>query len=325
MFDFETYQATAEHLRERLPAHYKSVEVGIICGSGLGGLADTLTNTVEFQYTDIPNFPASTVPGHAGKLVFGSFGNRKVVAMVGRHHMYEGHPLVHTTFAVRIMKLLGVEVLIVTNASGGLNPDFRVGDIMVISDHVSLPGLSGNNPLVGRNISDFGPRFPAVSTAYDFDLRCLAFKAARAVGITQPPPTLGGPSPVPGSGKVPHDHEVLREGVYVFVGGPSFETRAECRFLRNHVGADAVGMSTVSEVIVARHCNMKVLGLSLITNKVAQDYGRSAYAAVFPEEAKGAAKEGDEKMTANHEEVLHTAMIRSQDMQALVQKIVESL
>ena len=207
------------------------------------------------------------------------------------------------------MHLLGAQLLIVTNAAGGLNPEYKIGDIMIISDHISVPGMAGQNPLIGRNIDEFGARFPAVSDAYDFDLRVLAFKAARCVGI---------------------EDEVLQEGVYGMVAGPSFETRAEARYLQS-IGADVVGMSTVPEVIVARHCGMKTLGISLVTNKVARSKGRSAKEYVqntsssptrSPKRQK-LIEESDETQLANHAEVLETSNKRSKEMQELVKKFVE--
>jgi len=188
------------------------------------------------------------VAGHAGKLVFGHLGesNMPTVFMVGRYHFYEGHTLQHCTFPVRVMKVLGVEWLIVTNACGSLNPEHKVGDIAVLNDHLSVPGMSGFNPLIGANLDSFGPRFPAVSDAYTYALRRIAFEAAFSIGWAE---------------------DDIREGVYAFVAGPSYETRAEARQLAA-MGADVVGMSTVPEVIVARHSGIKVLGLSLITNAV---------------------------------------------------------
>ncbi|KAJ3103896.1 hypothetical protein HDU96_009118 [Phlyctochytrium bullatum] len=262
-FDASTYRETTGYLQQNLPEALKKIEVGIVCGSGLGGLASTLEEPrVEFDYKDIPHFAVSTVAGHAGKLVFGILAGKPTVCMVGRKHAYEGHSLLRTVFPIRVMGLLGAHTIIVTNAAGGLNPNFNVGDIMVIEDHLNLPGISGLSALIGPNIDDFGPRFPAVSDAYDFDLRVAAFKAAAAVGL---------PS------------DVMREGRYVFVAGPSFESRAEARFLRNN-GADCVGMSTVPEVVVARHLGLRVLGISLITNRVNQSFGKSAKAVAMGEQ-----------------------------------------
>ena len=168
------------------------------------------------------------VLGHEGKLVFGMLSGQPTVCMVGRKHMYEGHASIKTAYPIRVMSLLGAKTLIVTNAVGGLNLEYKVGDIMVISDHISFPGIAGQNPLIGKNIIEFGDRFPAISDAYEFDLRVLAFRAANLIGI---------------------EDSVMKEGVYAYVAGPSFETRAEARFLKA-AGADVVGMSTVPEVIV---------------------------------------------------------------------------
>ncbi|KAL2918235.1 Purine nucleoside phosphorylase [Polyrhizophydium stewartii] len=308
-FSKATYDETAAYLRDRLPDGLKRIQVGIVCGSGLGGLVSTLENTVEFEYKDIPHFATSTVAGHVGKLVFGTLAGKPAVCMVGRKHLYEGHSLLRTVFPIRVMQLLGATTLIVTNAAGGLNANFRVGDVMLIADHVSFAGLAGQNPLIGPNVEAFGPRFPPVSGAYDFDLRVLAVRAAHASGIPL---------------------ECLREGTYVFVTGPSFETRAEARFLRDYVKADCVGMSTVPEVVVAKHCGLRVLGISLITNKVAVGRGRSALAAglravgaVEAAAAAGASEEGDELQLASHAEVLATSAQRSAELQRLVRGVVE--
>ncbi|KAJ3122587.1 hypothetical protein HK098_002723, partial [Nowakowskiella sp. JEL0407] len=321
-------------------------DIGIICGSGLGGLANLLQDSVEFHYKDIPHFAVSTTPGHVGKLVIGKLAGRKVVCMVGRKHMYEGHHAIHTTYPIRIMKTLGVETLIVTNAAGGLNSSYHIGEFMVISDHVSLPGLSAFNPLIGPNIDEFGPRFPAISDAYDLELRVLAFLAAKKIGLPVPgQDSLGKNLSVSESEKVadgpviltqPVDGRGLREGVYGFVGGPSFESRAEARFLRDALGADVVGMSTVSEVIVARHCGMKVLGLSLVTNMVAVSVGADSKqiaeriwmtdgANVNFENIKKLRLIENESPVANHEEVLATGNARVDDFQKLVVSIVEML
>uniref|UniRef100_A0A670J765 Purine nucleoside phosphorylase n=1 Tax=Podarcis muralis TaxID=64176 RepID=A0A670J765_PODMU len=214
-YTYEDCKRTADWLL----AHTKlRPRVAIICGSGLGGLADLLKDQVAFEYGKIPNFPESTVVGHAGRLVFGSLSGTPSVVMQGRFHMYEGYPLWKVTFPVRIFRLLGVETLIVTNAAGGLNPEYKVGDIMVIRDHINMPGFAGQNPLVGPNDDRFGVRFPAMSDAYNEDLRKLAHTVASEMGC---------------SGSV-------REGVYCALGGPNYETIAECRFLQR-LGADAVG------------------------------------------------------------------------------------
>lgn len=224
-------------------------QVAIICGSGLGMLAESLKCQDSFQYSDIPGFPQSTVQGHAGRLVFGELKGKTCVCMQGRFHLYEGHPLCKTTFPVRVFKLLGVETLIVTNAAGSLDDGLQPGDIMIIKDHINFPGLCGLNPLSGPNDDRFGPRFPAVSGCYDSGLRRVAVEIGKQLGVAA----------------------VMREGVYAMVGGPNFESIAEARLL-HRLGVDAVGMSTAPEVVVATHCGLRVFGLSLITNKVVKSY-----------------------------------------------------
>jgi purine-nucleoside phosphorylase len=236
-------------------------QLAIILGSGLGDLATEIRDAVSIPYTEIPHFALSTVVGHAGRLLIGTLEDVPVVAMQGRYHSYEGHNSQVTTLPVRVMQLLGAETLIVSNASGGVNPDYRPGDFMLLSDHIYLPGMAGASPLVGPHDERLGTRFPAVAHAYDQELRLLA----RAVANIHPDITL-------------------HEGVYTMVAGPSYETSAELRFLRM-IGTDAVGMSTVPEVIVARQVGMRVLGISLITN----------------------AATGNETEAVNHAEVLATA------------------
>lgn len=271
-FTYEDYQTTAQWLL----SHTKHrPQVAVICGSGLGGLTNQLTQAQGFDYSEIPNFPRSTVPGHAGRLVFGFLNGKACVMMQGRFHMYEGYPLWKVTFPVRVFRLLGVDTLLVTNAAGGLNPKFEVGDIMLIRDHINLPGFSGQNPLIGPNDERFGVRFPAMSDAYDRDMRQKAHIAWKQMG----------------------EKRELQEGTYVMLAGPNFETVAECRLLQK-LGADAVGMSTVPEVIIARHCGLRVFGFSLITNKVITDY------------------ESLEK--ANHEEVLEAGRQAAQKLEKFV-------
>ena len=213
-------------------------QMGIILGTGLGSLAEGIKVEEKISYTEIPFFPVSTVESHAGWLIFGELSGKKVVAMQGRFHYYEGYDLKQVTFPVRVMKALGAKILVVSNACGGLNPLFRAGDIMVITDHINL---LGSNPLFGPNDESLGPRFPDMCRCYDPELISLAENVALNLGIR------------------------LQKGVYVAVAGPNLETAAEYRFLRT-IGADVVGMSTVPEVIVARHQDMKVLGFSLITD-----------------------------------------------------------
>lgn len=216
-------------------------QTAVVLGSGLGGFADTLANATAFPYETLPHWPPSRVVGHAGQLVVGDVAGRRVAALSGRAHFYEGHDLATVVFATRVMGRLGVKHLILTNAAGGINTGFAQGGLMVIDDHINL---MGSNPLVGANDDRFGPRFPDMSEVYSARLRGIADEAARARGV-----------------QVTH-------GVYVGVHGPSYETPAEIRFFRA-IGADAVGMSTVPEAIAARHMGVEVLGMSCITNMAA--------------------------------------------------------
>lgn len=218
-------------------------EVALILGTGLGGLAQEIDCSAQVSYSEIPGFPVSTVESHAGRLLLGTLGGKTVVAMQGRFHRYEGYSMQQITFPVRVMRALGADKLVVSNACGGMNPLWSAGDLMLIADHINL---LGDNPLIGPNDDSLGPRFPDMSVPYDSGLRELA----RSVGIDQ---------------KI-----TLREGVYVAVTGPNLETPAEYRFLRG-IGADVVGMSTVPEVIVARHGDMRVLGISIITDECFPD------------------------------------------------------
>jgi purine-nucleoside phosphorylase len=213
-------------------------EIGIILGTGLGSLAEGIKVETKIGYETIPNFPVSTVESHAGRLLFGELKGKKVVAMQGRFHFYEGYNMQQVTFPVRVMKALGIKLLIVSNACGGLNPQFKAGDLMVITDHINLQGA---NPLIGPNEESLGPRFPDMYNCYDRELVNLAEQTALESGVK------------------------LHKGVYVSVAGPNLETAAEYRFLR-FTEADVVGMSTVPEVIVARHQGTKVLGFSIITD-----------------------------------------------------------
>jgi purine-nucleoside phosphorylase len=216
-------------------------DIAIVLGSGLGSFASSLTDAVVVPYAVIPHWPASKVVGHAGELVAGTVNGRRVLALSGRAHVYEGHAMAVATFGTRVLGLLGVKSLIVTNAAGGINLSFTQGALMIISDHINL---MGTNPLVGPNDERFGPRFPDMTTAYSARLRQAAKDAAAAAGIR------------------------VEEGVYIAVTGPSYETPAEIRAFRT-MGADAVGMSTVPEAIVARHMGMEVAGISCITNMAA--------------------------------------------------------
>jgi purine-nucleoside phosphorylase len=219
---------------------------GIVLGSGLGAIADAVADAIVLPYADLPGMPVGAVAGHAGRLVLGILAGTPCAILQGRAHFYEGHAMAEATFGVRLLFALGVRTLILTNASGGLNPDYGVGDLMLIRDHIFLPGMAGFHPLRGPNDDAVGPRFPAMVGAYDAGLRALARAVAADLSL------------------------VLREGVYVMVAGPSFETSAELRFLRQ-AGADAVGMSTCPETVVARHAGMKVLGISLVANLALAD------------------------------------------------------
>jgi purine-nucleoside phosphorylase len=218
----------------------------IVLGTGLGGLADAVTNQVSVSYADLPDWPVSTVLGHAGRLVAGELEGRPVLAMQGRAHYYEGYSMAQVTLPVRVFQRLGIEILVVTNAAGAINPEFVPGDVMLITDHLGLAGMMGLNPLIGPNLDEIGPRFPDMSQAYDRELASLARRVAKENRLT------------------------LREGVYAGLSGPSFETPADLRFLR-FAGADSVGMSTVPEVTVARHGGTRVLGFSGISNKANLD------------------------------------------------------
>ena len=236
-------QRAVEYLRRRMRP---VPEVGIILGSGNGAVADAVEGAALIPYRRIPHWPVSTVKGHEGSLVVGALGGRRAAVLRGRTHVFEGYTAERTIFPVRVLLRLGVKTLIVTNAAGAVNPEFLPGDLMLITDHLNLMGLGGVNPLAGPNDEKLGPRFPDMSRAYDPALRDAALRAAAETG------------------------SALRQGVYARVAGPSYETPAELRFLRS-VGADAVGMSTVPEVIAARHGGMRVLGISVISNRANLD------------------------------------------------------
>src|SRR5690606_37407602 len=249
--------------------------VGLILGSGLGILAEEIEGAVAIPYEEIPHFPVSTVEGHVGRLVLGELEGQRVVAMQGRFHLYEGYPLESVTFPIRVMKRLGVETALITNAAGGINESFQPGDLMLIRDHINF---MFRNPLVGPNDPELGERFLDMSEAYDAELRRLARRVAGELGID------------------------LKEGVYAAMLGPSYETPAEIRMLRA-VGGDAVGMSTVPEVIVARHAGIRVLGLSCISNMAA---------GILPQ-------------PLSHEEVMETAERVKETFLRLVKGILHSL
>ena len=237
-FTLADYDEAAAYIRSH-SSHQPTV--GLVLGSGLGPLAEQISEAETIAYGDIPHFPVSTVHGHAGRLVIGQLAGVTVCAMQGRFHFYEGYSAQQITLPVRVMQRLGIKTLILTNAAGGVHPDFQVGDIMVMEDHINLTGMAGFNPLRGPNLAEFGPRFPPVNRVYTKHLRELTYAVATEQGMT------------------------LRKGVYFWLSGPNFETPAEIRMLRL-IGADAVGMSTVPEAVVARQCGLRVAGLSCITN-----------------------------------------------------------
>jgi purine-nucleoside phosphorylase len=246
MTEFITYQeidAATDAVRERLTS---TPEIALILGSGLGELADSIENPTIIPTHEIPFWPVSTVPGHKGRLVIGELEGKQVLVLQGRTHFYEGHPVSKIGLPIRVMQRLGIKTLILTNASGGLNDDYFAGDIMLIKDHLALLPMAGENPLRGPNLDEFGPRFPPMSEVYNHELIELAEEVGKELGVP------------------------LHKGVYVCLSGPSFETPADCRFLKM-VGADAVGMSTVPEAIVAKHGGMDILGFATITNKIDPD------------------------------------------------------
>ncbi len=262
-------------IRERISVNPK---VGIILGSGLGELAKSIESAIRIPYSEIPPWPVSTVMGHQGQLVIGSLEGQAVITMQGRAHYYEGYDMSKIGLPIRVMQRLGIEYLIVTNAAGGVNPNFVPGDLMLITDHLNLMGMSGLTPLRGPNLDELGPRFPDMSQAYDRELTDLARHVGKDKNITP------------------------REGVYVCLAGPSFETPADLRFLRG-IGADAVGMSTVPEVTAARHGGTRVLGISGISNKANLD--------------------GNTITT--HEEVIEAGKIIAPKLQAMIRSVLRQL
>jgi purine-nucleoside phosphorylase len=256
----------------------KKPKIGLILGSGLGDLAESVSPADYIHYRDIPNWPQSTIQGHKGRLVIGDLGGQSVLIMQGRAHYYEGYPMVMVGFPIRVMIRLGVEVLIVTNAAGAVNPEYEPGEVMLIKDHISLIAMAGLNPLRGPNIDEFGERFPDMSQPYDLKLIEMAKEAAKEKGLTP------------------------QEGVYICLAGPSFESPADLRFLQA-IGVDAVGMSTVPEVITARHANLRVLGLSGISNKANLDGST----------------------VTTHEEVLEAGKILVPKMDAIIRGVIKHL
>lgn len=264
------------YINERIGA---MPEIGIILGSGLGPLADEVTDRIEIPYGEIPNFPSSKVEGHSNKLIFGKIYNKNVIVMKGRFHYYEGYSIDEVAFPIKVFAMLGVSKLIVSNAAGGINKKFKTGDLMLITDHINISGLS---PLRGKNSSELGERFPSMTYAYSPRLIDLAKKVASSKDLTK--------------------RIELQEGVYAFMPGPQYETKAEIKMLST-IGADAVGMSTVPEVISAVHSGIDVLGISCITNIC------SSTVSVVP----------------NHKEVLDVASKVEEDFKTLVMKVIKEI
>lgn len=265
---YEKIKETASWIKERMTT---SPQTAIILGTGLGQLATEITDSYEFDYKDIPNFPVSTVEGHSGKLIFGRLGGKDILAMQGRFHFYEGYDMKQVTFPIRVMYELGIKTLFVSNASGGMNPSFKIGDLMIIRDHINL---FPEHPLRGKNFPT-GPRFPDMHEAYDLNLIATAKEIAKEKGIR------------------------VVEGVYVGVQGPTFETPAEYK-MYHRLGGDAVGMSTVPEVIVAHHCGIKTFGMSIITDLGLEDQPVE----VSHEEVQVAANNAQPLMTAIMREMI---------------------
>lgn len=271
----EQIKEVAAEVRSRLTV---APRVGLILGSGLNALADSVENAQIIPFRELPHWPLSTVMGHSGQLVVGNLEGQPVFVMQGRVHYYEGYSMAQVTLPVRVMQMLKIEILMVTNAAGGINPNFVPGDVMLIADHLNLAGMAGLNPLIGPNLDEIGPRFPDMSQAYDRILLDLARGAAKKADVS------------------------LREGVYAGLSGPSFETPADLRFLRV-AGADAVGMSTVPEVTVARHGGMRVLGFSGISNKANLDGST----------------------ITTHEEVMEAGRVITPKMEKIIRGVLRSL
>ena len=269
---FDKIVESTEYIKSKIN---QTPQIGLILGSGLGVLGDEIENPIKISYDEIPNFPVSTVEGHKGQLVIGKLEGKTVIAMQGRFHYYEGYTMKDITFPVRVMKELGIETIFVTNAAGGSNKDFKPGDLMIITDHINLGGY---NPLIGKNDDRLGVRFPDMSTAYNREYIDIAKKCAKELDIN------------------------IKEGVYAFFTGPVYETPAEVR-MASILGADAVGMSTVPEVIVASHSNLNVIGISCITNMAA----------------------GILDQHLNHEEVIETTQKVKSEFLNLVKSIVSEI
>lgn len=274
-FTMEDYRQAVEVIQRRSDTR---PTVGLILGSGLNALAESVEHAVVIPFGDIPHFPVAHVQGHVGRLILGQLEGCAVAVMQGRGHFYEGNSMAQVGLPVRVMRLLGVETLIVTNAAGGLNMTYQPGDIMILRDHLNLLGMAGHNPLFGPNLEEFGPRFPSMNDAYSPRLRAIAHELALKAGI-------------------PH-----HLGVYICLAGPVFESPADVRFLRL-IGADAVGMSTVPEVITARHCSMEVLGLSGISNRLVGEEGSPP---------------------PNHEEVLEAGRILVPRLETIIRGVLNS-
>lgn len=280
--DSMAYDKIAESAEYILNQTQHRPKIAIICGSGLAGLANLLHDPVVIEYSNIPHFPISTVPGHKSRLLFGKLNGVSLMLMQGRFHHYEGYTMQLCGMPVRVMKLCGIENLIVTNAAGGINPRFKVGDIMILKDHINLPGFAGKHPLNGPNDKRFGNRFFALNNCYDRTFRILARKIASDLNVK----------------------ENVHEGVYTMLGGPNFETVSELRMLMT-CGVDAVGMSTIPEVLVAGHCGIRVFAFSLITNECVLDE--------------------NEDEGANHEEVIQAAKDKEMMLQHFVSRVVQGI
>lgn len=276
-FTYEEFEQAANYIL----GHTKHrPRIGLILGSGLNPLAGEIEEADYISYDDVPHFPASSVPGHAGRLVIGPLAGKTVMVMQGRTHFYEGYSMQQITLPVRAMQIMGIKTLIVTNAAGGINQNFKAGDLMLIVDHINVIGMGGHNPLRGPNFEALGPRFPSMTHAYSPELIILARKVADNLNLT------------------------LRSGVYACLAGPTFETPAEIRFLKM-MGADAVGMSTVPEVVVANHAGMRVLGISSVTNIAVQEISSEA--------------------ETSHEEVLATGSLIVPKLMALLKGILAEI
>ncbi|KAI9069360.1 hypothetical protein FKP32DRAFT_1608444 [Trametes sanguinea] len=298
------FEATLAKLASLLPEKLRRPQVGIVCGSGLNTLAAAIRDKVEVTYAELPGFGSSTVPGHKSSLAFGLIGPGEgvpVVAMLGRLHPYEGHKLATVVYPIRVMARLGIKNLIITNAAGALNPDIAVGTIVVVQDHLALPNMTGMNPLLGPPIGPNYPRFLPLSSAYSASLRRLAFLAAHKLKLGL---------------------DALAEGVYAWVSGPTYETPAEGRMLRN-AGADVVGMSTVPEVLAGKEEGLEVLVLSLVTNMVVIPNKYRSIKEEVEAELAGKPIVRQEEEVVSHEEVLLIGKQKAEVMKGLVEKIVE--